>query len=285
MVATDFSDNADRALMWALSLATRHDAQLVLVHAVEPALAAVNALRRAVDDEIRRLMDQAQRTCASAGVNVKAEHKLGRPWEVIENTARTHGADLIVTGTRGRRAYKRVLLGSTADRLIRTSTIPVLVVHPTDDVPAGGLNRILVPIDFSAESLLATNMAARLLSRSGAGGAVTLLHAIELLVQWPTPDMPTVMPSYWDEAESAATRQMDSIAESLRRDGLEVKVKTFRGYPPEVIESECRGDGFDLIAMGTRGSGGVQRFMLGSVAERVLHYASCPVLTVRKHEQ
>jgi nucleotide-binding universal stress UspA family protein len=286
VVATDFSDNAGRALQWAIALGKSHQGQIVLVHAIEPTLAAVDFLEGQINEEIRKGLDRVQKTCADARVRASVEHKMGRPWQVIFEAAKKHDADLIVTGTRGRTGYKRVMLGSTADRLIRTSTIPVLVVHPNDQVPEGGLKRILAPVDFSEESSLATNMAVRLLSGDGRGaergGEIILLHAIELLVEWPTPDMPTVMPRYWDDAETTAKRQLESIAASIRNDRIAVKAKTFRGYPPDAIDLECKTGGFDLIVMGTRGKGGVERFMLGSVVERVLHHVTCPVLTVRK---
>lgn len=282
VVATDFSENADRALQWAIALARSHQASIVLVHAIEPTLAAIDFLKGPVNDEIRKRLDRAQKACSDSQVNSSVEHNLGKPWEVILAVAMKNNADLIVTGTRGRTGYKRVLLGSTADRLIRTSPLPVLVVHPQDQVPTGGIRRILVPVDFSEESSLATSMAARLLAGRKGGGEIILLHAIELLVEWPTPDMPTVMPRYWDDAEATAKRQLESIAASMRSDQLKVEVRTFRGYPPDAIDLECKSGGFDLIAMGTRGKGGLERFMLGSVAERVLHHASCPVITVRK---
>jgi nucleotide-binding universal stress UspA family protein len=281
-IATDFSANADRALQWGVSLAQAHQARIVLVHAIEPTLAAIDFLKGPVNEEIRKGLDRAAHVCADAGVAATVEHHMGRSWEVIVEVSKKHDADLIVTGTRGRRGYMRVLLGSTADRLIRTSDVPVLVVHPNNVVPEGGLKRILVPVDFSEESSLAMSMAVRLLSGSNRGGEIVLLHAIELLVEWPTPDMPTVMPRFWDDAEASATRQLESIAASIRNERIQVRAKVVRDYPPDAIDVECSSGTIDLIAMGTRGKGGIERFMLGSVAERVLHHVSCPELMVRK---
>ena len=284
VVATDFSADAERALQWSLALAKAHETNVVLVHAVEPTLAAVDFLQAPLHEDIRKELDRMKAAAISSGINASAEHQIGRAWQVIVSAAKAHNADLIVTGTRGRGRRMRGLLGSTADRIVRTSTVPVLVIHSNDAVPAGGVRRILVPVDFSEESALATSMAMRVLKGGGHPAKITLLHAVELLLEWPTPDMPTIAPRYWDDAERAAARQLESIAASMRTDQLQVIAKTYRGYPPDVIDSECRTSGFDMIAMGTRGKGGVERFMLGSVAERVVHHASCPVMTVRKPE-
>jgi nucleotide-binding universal stress UspA family protein len=156
------------------------------------------------------------------------------------------------------------------------------VVHPNDVVPARGVRTILVPVDFSEESAIATSMAVRLLEASETGGRLILLHAVELMIDWPSSDIPTALPRHWDEAEARAAQQLESIAASIRNDRVQVITKTFRGYAPDAIEREAHARSVDLIAMGTQGRGGLDRLLLGSIAERVVHHSTCPVLTVRR---
>ena len=73
-------------------------------------------------------------------------------------------------------------------------------------------------------------------------------------------------------------------AEPLRQRGLEVEILVREGYPATVIEDEARSIGADLIVIGTRGQGGIKHLLLGSVAERVVQKAPCPVLTVKQPE-
>lgn len=286
VVATDFSEHAERALRWAVTLAGAHGARIVLVHVLEPTLSAIDLLEGPVTAEASRQLALAEQLIKQAKLRSCVELERGQPWVVLSEVAKRHSAELIVIGTRGRTRYKRVLLGSTADRLVRTSDVPVLVVHPSDAIAASGLNTILVPVDFSEESALATSMAMRLLSAQTIGNGVpwrlVLLHVVELMMSWPTPDIPTVMPRYWDEAESTARRRLETIAAGLRSDRVKVEVLVMRGAAPDLIEHEARSNGANLIAMGTHGRSGLQRLMIGSVAASVLHNAPCAVLTVRR---
>lgn len=285
VVATDFSPNADRALAWAIALAKvgTGGAHLVLVHAVEPEAAAIDLLEGPLTEAVRKGMDKAQQTVSAAGLKCSLEQHRGKPWQVIANAAKMREADLIVVGSRGRTGYKRLLLGSTTDRLIRIAPTPVFVVHPNDPVPSAdhGIKSVLVPVDFSEESSIATSVAAQVIVGNPRGGRMVLLHTIELVVEWPAPDLPTLLPRYWDDEENAAKVRLESIAASYRTSSLNVEIKTTRGYAPDAIEHECK-SGIDLVAMGTRGKGGVDRMMIGSVAERVLQHVPCPVLVVHR---
>lgn len=143
------------------------------------------------------------------------------------------------------------------------------------------LARMLVPTDFSSPSDLALEYAADMASRYGA--SIHLLHVMEdpaLTAAYP--DVYFVeFPALRQEMIEDAERR---LAESLtQRVPANVKTTTHvvTGRPARVIAQEATDRGIDLIVMGTHGRGGLAHLMLGSVAERVLRMAPCPVLTVR----
>ena len=85
-----------------------------------------------------------------------------------------------------------------------------------------------------------------------------------------------------DEVESEARSMLGPVADRLTADGWSVDMAIRQGYPAAVIEREADQFGADLIAVGTHGRTGLGNLMLGSIAERVLHHAPCPVLSVRR---
>lgn len=139
VVGTDFSVCAARALSHAVSLARLSGARLHLVHVLlEPVQALdVAAALPYPDIEVRKEWEQAARVkldrevkaAEKRGVATTAEIRWGRPSDTIVDTATRQKASLIVLGTHGRSALEKLLLGSTAERVLRLSPVPVLTVR------------------------------------------------------------------------------------------------------------------------------------------------------------
>ena len=142
LVPIDFTETSARALDSAVDLAQVLDAAVLVVHVYQPpvysfpdaVLVAPPEMAAKISDKAQRMLDEAvnsrrQRCKAIDGVLVT-----GAAWEEIGRLAEEQGAHLIVMGTHGRRGLPRAILGSVAERVIRTSTVPVLTVHgPRDD--------------------------------------------------------------------------------------------------------------------------------------------------------
>jgi universal stress protein A len=136
LVPLDFSSNSDHALDVAADLATLFGASLHLLHAQHvPALAMSPygaALPQGVWDELRegarRELEERRARVAARDLEAHAHLATGQPSGAIQQSARELGADLIVIGTRGRTGLAHVLLGSVAERTLRTATCPVLTV-------------------------------------------------------------------------------------------------------------------------------------------------------------
>jgi nucleotide-binding universal stress UspA family protein len=277
VVATDFSDNAMAALDWAIDLARAHAAKIVLVHAVETELPALAEATGPINTHVRQMLEAMSKRLTDGHVLAQTEYDLGRPWSVIADIATEAKADLIVVGAHG--ASKFRLLGTVADRLIRTTSIPVLVHRASADGPLE-VRTVLAATDFSEEAAQAVQTAVGLLSGSTAPARLVLFHAVPLMNIYDL-DMSASCPTYWDDTERAAAQRLETFAAALRSDRLQVEVKTFRGYPSEAILHEGEATQADLIALGTVGRSGLNQFFMGSVAQRVLHQAKCPVLVVR----
>ena len=146
VVATDFSDIAEHALDRAVSLAAQLGASITIVHSYElPMLSLPDGVVVATAEMMvtivaaaQQHLDKTVKRLAEQGVTVKSVLRSGVPWEEINDVAHAESADLIVIGTHGRRGLARALMGSVAERVVRTSKLPVLVVPielPGDTVP------------------------------------------------------------------------------------------------------------------------------------------------------
>lgn len=134
------------------------------------------------------------------------------------------------------------------------------------------MRNILVPVDFSPTSRAALDRAMDLAERFD--GNVTLLH----VYHFPPYELTD---SAVNEITTAADRSLEALASDLKSAGIPINARTARGSLPEAIVDFAKGEGVELIVIGTHGRTGVRHAILGSVAERVVRTAPCPVLTVR----
>ena len=136
LVPLDFSEHSQAALTLATELAKQHDAEIHLVHAYELPTAVTMAygvaIPQSVWDGVQEAalarLEEGRAKVAAAGVKVSTHLATGPAADAVTNAAETFGADLIVMGTRGLTGLKHVLLGSVAERTIRSAPCPVLTV-------------------------------------------------------------------------------------------------------------------------------------------------------------
>lgn len=139
LVPTDFSPSSDRALEAAIVLAQKFDASIVLMHAYQvpvypyPTITGAHVppadLVAYIEHGARASLQTAASKHGASGVPITTELNAGTPWEQILRTAKEVGAGLIVIGSRGLRGLPRALLGSTAERVVRYSPVPVMAFH------------------------------------------------------------------------------------------------------------------------------------------------------------
>jgi nucleotide-binding universal stress UspA family protein len=142
------------------------------------------------------------------------------------------------------------------------------------------IRRILVPIDFSETATVVVDWAAHLAQQHGS--EVTLLHAYHLPVEFQQLEGAYLPADFWANVKEEAQRSLAAAAKGLREQGIQVQELVREGYPATVIEDEAARLEADLIVIGTHGLSGLKHLLLGSIAERVVQKASCPVLTVKR---
>lgn len=292
LFATDFSPCAVRAQDYALFLASSWGAELNVLHVLEfpPGMNPdypvnslyLNQLRKEATRSIEELMARA----TQSGIATNKHLLLGIPSQRICAIADECRDDLIVLGTRGRTGLEHILLGSTAERVIKTAPCPVLAVRLPKTEGSGGapgigtpvrLARMLVPIDGSDCSLDALEYAAQLAML--AGTTVTLLHVVEPVAYGI--DFTLGGMAEREQQRAQMHGKLESLTAALRSVGLTVDHVVRGGLPGDSIVEVARVQASDLIVMGTHGRRGISHVMSGSVAEAVLRKGGCPVLTVR----
>jgi nucleotide-binding universal stress UspA family protein len=289
VVGTDFSETAGAALDWAVELARQQGARVELVHAVTvppsipgyvptPDVAFQEEVRKAA----RERLDEAAGTARQSGVEIAVWLGVGTPSQVILDRAAEVGAGAVVVGTRGLTGLRHLLLGSTAQRVVHGAACPVLAVHPGDLGKHRAIRSVLVPTDFSSDAELAIATARRLLAPLQNDARLILVHAYNLPIEYTAyGPIPTSI-NYLQDAGLETERRLFEIAQTLQAEGLTVETVAREGDPAHVIAEEAAKRGADLIAMGTRGLSGLRHLLMGSTAERVVEYAPCPVVTVRR---
>lgn len=137
LVPIDFTETSDRALDYAIELARKFEAKVMVMHAYQipvygfPDSAYITAADVAtqISNAAQQKLDSIVEARKGSGVEVLAMLRDGVPWEEINTVAAEVHADLVIIGTHGRRGLARALLGSVAENVIRTATLPVLVIH------------------------------------------------------------------------------------------------------------------------------------------------------------
>ena len=138
---------------------------------------------------------------------------------------------------------------------------------------------ILVPVDFSDNAPAILEWSAYLAREHGS--RLLLLHAYHLPVEFQQLEGAYLPPDFWSNVKAEAEQSLAGLARGLKERGLEVEELVREGYPASVIVDEAESQGADLIVIGTHGHTGLKHMLLGSIAERVVQKAPCPVLTVK----
>jgi nucleotide-binding universal stress UspA family protein len=280
LAAVDFSGVSMNTAKFAHQLCSKTGASLHLAHVLEEAPLDLYGGAGMYRLESRWFSAAEKRLTAFAG-------KLGRRVKVSTEVVRAFGgvaaaltrgairerADWIVLATRGRGGVQRFLLGSVAERVVRTSSVPVLTVrNPPRFVR---LRRILVPVDFSPNSVRSVRYALAMAKRFRS--EVELLHVIDV----------AALPLYGKGAFTGSLVACGEklMAKLLRRLSIRfapaTKIVSNSKSPAKEICKEARRWRADCIILFTHARSGYDRFMMGSEAEQVLRNSPCPVLTLR----
>ena len=292
LYTTDFSEGALQVLPQAVYLAGKYGARLHMLHAIilyaddahhpEYHFPDIDNLVKLLQKNARAKMDDELKDKDIKNIEVKKVQKRGfSAAPVILDYCRENDIDLIVMGTHGRRGIGRLFLGSVTEEVVRLSACPVMTIRTGEDhIPTAAKKKILVPIDFSIHSKTALAYALQIAPTYNA--CLQLLHIIE----------ESVHPSFYAAGISSIfeidpqliNRSKQAVKEMVEElDGSRLETDNFivegRAAPEIVKFSENKAS--DMIIIATHGLTGIEHFLIGSVTEKVVRLAKCPVLTVK----
>jgi nucleotide-binding universal stress UspA family protein len=237
--------------------------------------------------------DEAANLSADSGVRVERLVAEGEPDEGIVDAAEQRGVDIIAMASHGRGAIGRAIFGSVADRVARTSPVPVLILRtPHDDLPHGDVvvRRVVVPLDGSPLAEEALPVAASV--ARGIGAPIYVVRAVDPASSLPvapgalgpTPVATSeIVDRIYQELDAEASRTVSNAVAKLQKEGIETSGATLTGSPFSAISDITESD--DLLVLTSHGRSGVGRWLLGSVAEKLVREAPAPVLLVPAAER
>jgi universal stress protein E len=285
LVGTDLDRESELLVGTALSLARAAGAKIHVVYSFNPPTGFMSELGAGIDpailaEEEQRCREALATQVAHLGIGDAELHGqtvlTGAPHRTLPELAEEIGADLLVVGaTAGGRLHRR--LGSTADRVLRRATCPVLVVRGDLRISP---HKILAPVDLSplaAESFLTgLNLLGQM-----SGGAAPEVEALFVLSMIQRQVAPQFTPEQVDRFAAEELRRFVEAHADARAGGAgEMRRKVRTGNTREEIFAEIADFRPDLVLLGTHGTGGFDRLVIGSVAADITREASCSVLVV-----
>jgi nucleotide-binding universal stress UspA family protein len=283
LVPTDGSAAAETAAKTALALAQRFDASLHAINITELGTFPADVESEATED----LTQHGEETLATIA-DQAAEVGVTATTHVIETTepihqaiidyATDHDANLIVMGTQGRTGLNRLIVGSVTERTLRVSPIPVLTVHEDTNLDPG-FETVLVPTDGSDAASFAADYGITLAARTNA--SMHVVHVVDLTAVSGEFGSAAVLDALKEAGQQAVDDVIDRADEADLRS---VEASVLSGTPSQALLDYVDERDIDLIVMGTHGRTGLDRYLLGSVTEKIVRLADVPVLTVSPSE-
>jgi nucleotide-binding universal stress UspA family protein len=276
LMATDLSARSDRALERAVMLAREHDARLTIVHVVDEDLPAVlaDSQKNAAEESIRQHVNALT---GADGLDVSTEVIFGRAYIDILEMSEKMEAEMIILGVHREDALKDLFRGTTAERIIRGSNVPVLLVK---DRPNNPYRRIMVGVDFSVYSRRAVEFAIGF----APSGEFHLVHAYDVPFKgflYGRDTRKQVSKQHQMQLQKMIEEEMSAFLDTFKANGPKIERVMQEGSAREVIHGQVKRQKPDLLVVGTHGRTGVAHALLGSVAEDLLSQPPCDVLAVK----
>ena len=294
LVPLDESDFAEQALSPAVALAIRHRAEIHLlsvvstVPAVPLSFAAETYLPGWLDQAKNTLRGYVEQTAAkvaarSEGLRVETHVSEGRVGETIREAVEELDIDLVVLTTHGPGRLERAWLGSVADELLRSLERPILLLPPTENAfEENRIRHVMVPLDGSEAAEAVLDVLPMVLP-AGGGVRLTLANVVVPIPLVYSPDAISEE-SLPEERRKTAEAYLATVSRRVDTEGvalLETRVLTAYSAAHGLLDF-CKENEVDALALSTHGRGGVARFLLGSVADKLVRGAGIPVLITRR---
>jgi len=276
----DFFAASDAAVRYATALAGTYGAGIHLMHVVN--VVPVSAYEYAADiTQIMKSMEAGAEdemvklaaTVQKAGINVKYQIRTGDVYEEIKQSIEDVKPHMVVMGTHGRRGAERWFMGSTTEKLLRHSPVPLITINAAGE-KAGGphFRRILVTTDFSEGTSDALAYAFSVAQENES--QIMLLHVVHDAAA------ADVSGKYRESLVQGVQKQLDDLVPTEAKAWCDVSTEVEIGVPYRIIMRVLEDEKVDLLVMNIHGKGMLDRALLGSTAERVVRAAPCPVMLI-----
>lgn len=291
LVPIDFSEFSSNVLNYAIGLAEKFHSNLILLHAVvlfeddvneEERLEEYEEWVRKREKNINAHMKKNELRVNQKGISVDSVilRSISAADAILEYL-NDHSCDLIIMGTHGRTGLKHIFLGSVAEKIVRLSPIPVLSVHRS--VQDFRIENIIAPIDFSIYSKNAADYAISIAENFKA--QVNFIHVIEKEIH----------PSFYASGvesifqidtglQDRVIQNMQGFLEEQLNSDIKPRFMVKEGRAHREIVEYAKEEKADLIVISTHGLTGLEYLLLGSTTEKVVRWASCPVLTLKTNK-
>jgi nucleotide-binding universal stress UspA family protein len=267
LLASDGSEFSEGAIREAINLAKTCGSKLYVISVAEEPdirefaesypLVATEKLELAVRQHLESLKEMAEKE----GVVCEITESRGpRPYKYIIDEAAKNNVEMIIMGRHGRTGITRIMMGSVTANVIGDAPCKVMVVPRFARI---NFEKILIPTDGSIFSELATREAISIAKRVGSS-----LIGLSVYKR--------------DENSKLAETSVGMVKEVAKKENIKVETLTLKGEPYKVIVDTVEKKKAGLIVVGSHGRSGMERLLMGSVTERVIGHAGCPILVVRK---
>jgi nucleotide-binding universal stress UspA family protein len=228
------------------------------------------------DEVTEDALADLERLAAANDVRCETRTERGTPHEVIGATADRVDADLVTMGIYGRTGLDEILIGSVTDRMLRTSDVPVLATPNRSDTDS--YDSVLVAVDGSDPATAAADHALAVASRFDA--TLHVLSAVYIRGMTGAKGVGGVITSAVENVTEHHENCVEDVAERAETHGVDTVTTVPTGMPSVLVREYVTEHDIDLVTMGTHGRSGLNRYLLGSVAERVVRTKCAPMMAV-----
>lgn len=282
LLSTDGSEFGEGAIREAIKLAKTCSSKLLAISVIEtnPEYETIAPqLVEKAEKEARQQLEAVKERAKKEGVDCEIIERQGEdPFKYIVDEAEKNQAGMIITGRRGRKGLKRLMMGSETARIIGHAPCNVLVVPRAANIE---FNRIIVATDGSKYSDAAVHEAMSIAKRCG-----STLIAISVIPSEASSPFDIVHTEMMKEDIAEKELKMAECTirdfkEASEKEGVSVTGLIYSGKPFEAIINTAKEKKADLIVVGSHGRTGISKLLMGSVTERVIGLAECAVLVVK----
>ena len=282
LLATDSSEFSEGATREAIRLAKRCGSKLTAIRVIETnpefESTAPSALEK-MEKDVRKHLNEVQDRAKKEGVDCEITiHEGEDSYKYIVDEAIARKSTMIIMGRRGRKGFRRLVMGSTTSWTIGHAPCSVLVVPRAAQVE---FKSIVVATDGSKYSAAAASEAIGIAKRNNA--KLTVLAVVPADIAMPTDiDFAALQrEKLADQEMQAAEKNAKTVKEAAQQAGVDAQAFVMTGKPADAIMEIAKDKAADLVVVGSHGRTGLDRLLMGSVAQRVIVLAACAVLVVK----